>query len=197
MDSYLTKDLAMFWTEAAEWDYLTSVALINWLDPHNIKNNDDLDLFDVSLKNTDISLSHYFSDTEVMFIKAGKKSPIEWLRVFGKCRLSISQNLLAALLNHFGDCPELTFYGHYNKDQAIKEDYPEPYNKNKSKELTILNEASLNFWSLADSDDKATQPINDTVIKWLIDKGFSKISAQQGASIIRPEWAAQGRRSTD
>ena len=197
MDSYLTKDLAMFWTEAAEWDYLTSVALINWLDPHNIKNNDDLDLFDVSLKNTNISLSHYFSDTEVMFIKAGKKSPIEWLRVFGKCRLSISQNLLAALLNHFGDCPELTFYGHYNKDQAIKEDYPEPYNKNKSKELKILIEASNKFWGNADPEQKDTHVKSDIVTAWLIEQGFSNKCAEAGATIIRPEWAAQGRRSTD
>ena len=113
MDSYLSKDLAMFWAEAAEWNYLTAVSLISWLDPYNIKKEDDLSLFDASLKKADVALSHYFSDTEVMVIKTGKKTPIEWLRIFGKCRLSISQNLLAALLNHLGDCPELDFYGHH------------------------------------------------------------------------------------
>ena len=70
-------------------------------------------------------------------------------------------------------------------------------NSHISELLMILNEAGRIFWDNADPEQKDTQPINDTVIKWLIDKGFSKISAKQGASIIRPEWAAQGRRSTD
>ena len=67
----------------------------------------------------------------------------------------------------------------------------------QSDQLKILNEAGQKFWGNADPEQKDTQPINDTVIKWLIDKGFSKISAQQGASIVRPAWAAQGRRSAD
>jgi hypothetical protein len=66
-----------------------------------------------------------------------------------------------------------------------------------SDQLRILNDASEIFWGNADPKQKDTQPINDTVIKWLMDREFSQISAQQGASIIRPAWAAQGRRKAD
>ena len=66
-----------------------------------------------------------------------------------------------------------------------------------SKELLILNEASQKFWGNADPKEKDTHLKRDVVIKHLIDKGFSEIKAKTGASIIRPVWAAQGRRSTD
>ncbi|MEY3759220.1 MAG: hypothetical protein RIR39_711 [Pseudomonadota bacterium] len=67
----------------------------------------------------------------------------------------------------------------------------------QSDQLKILNQASERFWSNADQGDKETHPINKTVSDWLLEKGFSAISAQQGAAIIRPEWAAKGRRNTD
>ncbi|MGZ8152367.1 MAG: hypothetical protein ACXW0Q_05790 [Methylovulum sp.] len=58
----------------------------------------------------------------------------------------------------------------------------------------ILNEAALKFWANADQEEKDTQPKQAEVVKWLKSKGLSDISAQQGAVIIRPEWAAKGRR---
>lgn len=61
-----------------------------------------------------------------------------------------------------------------------------------STNLTLLIEASNKFWKNADPDDKETHSKNEIVITWLIEKGFSKISAQKGATIIRPEWAAKG-----
>jgi hypothetical protein len=58
--------------------------------------------------------------------------------------------------------------------------------------LAILNDASRRFWGNADPDEKDTHTKNAIVIDWLINKGFSEISARQGATIIRPEWAAKG-----
>ena len=63
-----------------------------------------------------------------------------------------------------------------------------------SKDLAKLNEASSLFWLNADPSDRDTHPTNDNVSDWLKSQGFSEISAKQGASIIRPEWAAKGRR---
>jgi hypothetical protein len=63
-----------------------------------------------------------------------------------------------------------------------------------SKDLAILNEASSMFWLNADPEEKDTHPINEKVSDWLKSQGFSDISARQGAVIIRPEWAAKGRR---
>ncbi|OAI00811.1 hypothetical protein A1332_18185 [Methylomonas methanica] len=65
-----------------------------------------------------------------------------------------------------------------------------------SKFLTILNKAAFEFWSTADPDDKTTHPTNDQVASWLKSQGYSDINAKQGAVIIRPEWAASGRRPT-
>lgn len=69
-------------------------------------------------------------------------------------------------------------------------------NKNsyQSDQLKILNEASKKWWSNADPEEKDTHTKNELVINWLVDQGFSKISATQGASIIRPDWATKGRR---
>ena len=63
-----------------------------------------------------------------------------------------------------------------------------------SNDLNTLNKAAFEFWSTADQDDKSTHPTNDQVKTWLKKQGFSDISARQGAVIIRPEWAAKGRR---
>lgn len=62
-----------------------------------------------------------------------------------------------------------------------------------SENLAILNKAAHKFWANADKDDKETHPKKQDVIDWLKLQGFSKISAEQGAVIIRPEWAAIGR----
>lgn len=64
----------------------------------------------------------------------------------------------------------------------------------QSDQLKILNEASKKWWSNADPEEKDTHPKNEIVTNWLKDQGFSKISATQGASIIRPDWATKGRR---
>ncbi len=80
---------------------------------------------------------------------------------------------------------------------------PTPYsNEFKIKEKFIsemfltLYQASEKFWKNAIPEEKDTHPTNNQVETWLISKGFSEISARQGAVIIRPQWAAIGRRPT-
>lgn len=63
-----------------------------------------------------------------------------------------------------------------------------------SDDLITLNEAASVLWANADPAQRDTHPTNETVADWLKSKGFSAISAAQGAVIIRPKWAAKGRR---
>lgn len=63
-----------------------------------------------------------------------------------------------------------------------------------SNNLNLLNDAAYEFWSSADPDDKTTHPKKEDVISWLKKNGFSEVSAKQGAVIIRPKWAALGRK---
>lgn len=64
----------------------------------------------------------------------------------------------------------------------------------KSNKLSFLNQASQKFWGNADPDDRTTHPDNDAVAVWLEGKGYSASLAQKAASIIRPDWAAVGRK---
>ncbi len=63
-----------------------------------------------------------------------------------------------------------------------------------SNKLAILNQATKKWWANADPDDRTTYPSQSDVVAWLIDHGFSKITAISGATIIRPEWAPAGRK---
>jgi hypothetical protein len=76
------------------------------------------------------------------------------------------------------------------KELTVKNDLDLPH---FSKDLKILIEASNRFWGGANPEDKATHDPNEKIETWLVGKGFSGISAKQGAVIIRPEWAAKGR----
>ncbi|WKJ88581.1 hypothetical protein QZJ86_11145 [Methylomonas montana] len=67
-------------------------------------------------------------------------------------------------------------------------------NPNKSDQLAILNQASARFWQNADRNDKGTWPDNKTVAAWLMGHKFSERTAKAGTTIIRPDWAATGRR---
>jgi|GEM_PF-4191857 len=76
-----------------------------------------------------------------------------------------------------------------NKPPVVAED-KSYYSSN----LKILIEAAEKFWKDADLNDKNTYPENQqVVIDWLVSKGLSKASAEQGAVIIRPSNAAVGR----
>jgi hypothetical protein len=63
-----------------------------------------------------------------------------------------------------------------------------------SKKLATLNQAFSKFWLNADPNERETHPTNGEVSGWLKLQGCSGASAKQGAVIIRPEWAAKGRR---
>lgn len=73
----------------------------------------------------------------------------------------------------------------------------EPTTKNHpnvSVQLSLLNQASTKYWASADRNDRDTHPTNAVIAKWLIEREFSETLANKAATIIRPEWAATGRK---
>ena len=77
----------------------------------------------------------------------------------------------------------------HDNDKDIIQDNQDKY---ISEALKTLNQAAAKFWKNADPEDKGTHPKNKEVIPWLIDNGFSGQGAKQGATLIRPKWAAKG-----
>jgi hypothetical protein len=71
--------------------------------------------------------------------------------------------------------------------------YPEYY----SSELKVLLQAADRFWKNADPDDSETQPEKEIVVGWLKEQGLSGTKATNGAAIIRPRWAFQGRKGAE
>ncbi len=69
-----------------------------------------------------------------------------------------------------------------------------------SDKLAILNQAARKFWGSTDvvRERRETHPDNDAVATWLMkmDRGFTKTLADKAATIIRPTWAATGRKPT-
>lgn len=63
-----------------------------------------------------------------------------------------------------------------------------------SADLALMNRAAFQYWSTADPDDRTTHPDNSHVSAWLQKYGLSKSAADNAASLIRPEWAATGRK---
>lgn len=63
-----------------------------------------------------------------------------------------------------------------------------------SDDLAYLKQAAFMFWARVDRGNKAEHPDNDEVARWLIEKGYSPTTAKIAASIIRPVWAAKGRK---
>ena len=68
---------------------------------------------------------------------------------------------------------------------------------NVSDNLAILKQAAAKFWANADRDDRTTHPSKPDVVAWLIARGFSEVTAQSGATIIRPKWARTGRKAKE
>ena len=63
--------------------------------------------------------------------------------------------------------------------------------------LKIANNAFSRFWGNANPAEKDTQPNNSDIAKWVIEQSGGKITqtmADKIAQIIRPEWAATGRK---
>lgn len=61
--------------------------------------------------------------------------------------------------------------------------------------LRLSNAAFSRFWSNADPIQTDTHPTNTSVIDWLTKNGINPTKAKQIAEIIRPDWAAKGRRA--
>lgn len=62
-----------------------------------------------------------------------------------------------------------------------------------SDDLAILNQAAQKWWANADQDDRTTHPKKQDVVSWLMDRGFSQITAESGATIINPTLAKPKR----
>lgn len=67
------------------------------------------------------------------------------------------------------------------------------------KTLKMANKAFARFWGNANPLEKDTQPDNSEIAAWVIEqsgKEITKTMAEKIAQIIRPEWAATGRKPT-
>jgi hypothetical protein len=66
----------------------------------------------------------------------------------------------------------------------------------KSDALQYLNQAARRFWGNVNivQQDKTTHPKAEQIVEWLVEMGLPRRQAVIGASIIRPEFAAKGRR---
>lgn len=67
-------------------------------------------------------------------------------------------------------------------------------NSHISDRLSYLKQAANMFWAGVDPNSKGTHPDNKTVTDWLEAHDYSPALAASGASIIRPSWAAKGRK---
>ena len=132
---------------------------------------------------------------EVLFLfersrLAPKSAPSEWIKYYRQLRLNDPK---------FGDTRygEVCWFDYY-RVALENNDSPEiPGADDRSyvsDDLQYLKQASTKFWAKVDRDSPGTHPDNDTVAKWLVEKGYSPTTANIAASIIRPAWAAKGRK---
>jgi hypothetical protein len=63
-----------------------------------------------------------------------------------------------------------------------------------SERLSLLNQASQRWWANASKNDPSTHPDKADVVAWLIERGMTESLAKHAATIIRPEWAHNGRK---
>lgn len=63
-----------------------------------------------------------------------------------------------------------------------------------SEKLSLLNQAAVKFWANADPNDRETHPTNIKVAAWLHERGLHESTADNAASLIRPQWAPKGRK---
>jgi hypothetical protein len=114
-------------------------------------------------------------------------------------------NELKILLASSKYLPEnnLTFDKRRNREATVSQSSDEPIitstNPNESENLRTLRIAAQKFWANANRDDGNTHPKNEDVKAWLMaaPHNFSLRLADSGATLIRPNWAARGRRSEE
>jgi hypothetical protein len=69
-----------------------------------------------------------------------------------------------------------------------------PSAEHYTSQLKLLIGAADKFWKNADPKDVESYRTNQEVAEWLTQHGLSKRQANVGATIIRPKWAAKGRK---
>ena len=82
-----------------------------------------------------------------------------------------------------------------DNDESKQESYSSFHEQPLS--LKLANNAFSRFWGNANPAEKDTQPNNSDIAKWVIEQSGGKITqtmADKIAQIIRPEWAATGRK---
>lgn len=82
-----------------------------------------------------------------------------------------------------------------DNDESKQESYSSFHEQPLS--LKLANNAFSRFWENANPAEKDTQPNNSDIAKWVIEQSGGKITqtmADKIAQIIRPEWAATGRK---
>jgi hypothetical protein len=84
--------------------------------------------------------------------------------------------------------------GRFIKEAQLDTPLIKTDNPHTSDQLSYLKQASNMFWAKVDPDNKGTHPDNKAVTDWLIAHGYTKTLAASAASIIRPSWAAKGRK---
>ena len=89
------------------------------------------------------------------------------------------------------------FFFPESTDKGSTEPPPERGHANESDELRWAILASSKWWKDADRDDKTTHHTNKTVSDWLREKNpnLDHTAADRIATLVRPSWAAKGRRS--
>lgn len=138
----------------------------------------------------------FLNRIEIITANAGASTLLkpftDTLEISSSCELNISD--VGVWANSIGWELPLDFPAQSQKRAPQQDD---PLNQNKSDLLATLNQASLIFWSKVNAKDKSSHPKNDDVTYWLIERGFSKTLADKGATIIRPKWAAIGRKPNE
>lgn len=82
-----------------------------------------------------------------------------------------------------------------DNDESKQESYSSFHEQPLS--LKLANNAFSRFWGNTNPAEKDTQPNNSDIAKWVIEQSGGKITqtmADKIAQIIRPEWAATGRK---
>ncbi|WNU97567.1 hypothetical protein RSJ68_02050 [Neisseria sp. DTU_2020_1000833_1_SI_GRL_NUU_006] len=103
--------------------------------------------------------------------------------------------------SEFAEYPTLI---HNLQDEISRLKSTHPQNENKQanynsppQTLQLANQAFSKFWGNASPLEKDTQPNNSDIAKWVIEQSGGKITqtmADKIAQIIRPDWAATGRK---
>lgn len=187
------------WGQAEYWTALEAALLVCEMNPN------DVDLYavrqetiaDEGFGTKHSSWKHEFQfeiglDALFLFERsslAPKAAPVEWIKYYRQ--ISISDPHFGG--TRFGE-KWFSYFANHLEESSLAGDSQTIDHAHVSGNLAKLNLAATKFWANADRDDRSTHPSNTDVVNWLVEHGFSKKTAEAGATIIRPEWAPSGRK---